>query len=191
MATIKGIAGVSIRAYARTTMESEQNLSGYWVGEYYQQNSPHPIALDLKHEGDHLTGTMTDGETDRESTVFEATAGAGLPPGTDEQIVAQLTSMFPDTPADTIRYITHLPPESSVEGWFHDATVYFLKTYEGVHFGGYKVGERVVGHVNEEHSVHYKGKLSPDGREIEGKWWIESEGGRVVPRNEGSFVLRR
>ncbi len=172
-------------------MATEKNVSGYWVGDYYQQNSPHPIALELTQEGERLTGTMTDGETDKESSVFEATAAAGLPPGADEQIVAQLAAMFPDTPPDSIRYITHLPAESSVEGWFRDSTVYFLKTYDGVHFGGYKVGERVVGQVTERHSVHYKGNLSPDGHEIEGHWWIESETGQRSARNEGSFTLRR
>jgi hypothetical protein len=172
-------------------MARENDLSGYWEGEYYQQNSPHPISLELNQEGERLTGTMTDGETDKESSVFEATAAAGLPPGADEQIVARLAEMFPDTPPDSIRYITHLPSGSSVEGWFRDSTVYFLKTYEGVHFGGYKVGERVVGQVAENHSVHYKGNLSADGREIEGRWWIESEAGQGSARNEGSFLLRR
>jgi hypothetical protein len=172
-------------------MASERNLSGLWVGEYHQQNSPHPISLELRHEGEDLTGSMTDGDTDKESSVFDATAAAGLPPGADEQIVAKLTEMFPDTPADSIRYVTHLPPESRVEGWVRDSTVYFLKTYEGTHFGGYKVGDRVVGQVTENHSVHYKGMLSPDGREIEGRWWIESEPGPGGHRNEGSFSLRR
>jgi hypothetical protein len=172
-------------------MTHDEKLSGHWAGEYYQQNSPHPIALELTQEGDRLAGTMTDGETDKESSVFEATAAAGLPPGADEQIVAKLSEMFPDTPADSIRYITHLPADSSVEGWVRDGTVYFLKTYEGIHFGGYKVGERVVGQVTEHHSVHYKGNLSDDGREIEGRWWIESESGSGSSRNEGSFVLRR
>jgi hypothetical protein len=64
-------------------------------------------------------------------------------------------------------------------------------TYRGIHFGGFQVGDVVVGHRSEDHAVHYRGKLSPRGNEMEGKWWIDptpESGGR---RTEGSFILRR
>jgi hypothetical protein len=134
---------------------------------------------------------MRDGEPDRESTVFEAAAEAGLAPGADEQIEAALREMFPHSRSQPVRYVTHLPAESSLNGWVRDTTVYFLKSYEGQHYGGYRVGDYLVGHKVEGHSVHYKGAVAPDGQEIEGKWWIDAPpefGGR---RAEGSFFLRR
>ncbi len=172
-------------------MTNDTNLSGQWAGEYHQHDRPHPISLELTQDGETLTGAMRDGETDRESTVFQISAEAGLPPGSDERIVAALTQIFPDAPADSIRYVSHLPAESSVAGWVRGADVYFLKTYEGDHFGGYKVGERIVGQVIKSHSVHYQGKLSAGGREIEGRWWIESAAEQGTARPEGSFILRR
>ena len=187
----RSVVRCEARLFARTSMANDTNLGGRWVGDYYQHDHPHPISLELNQVGDELTGSMRDGDTDQESTLFQVSAEAGLPPGADERIAAKLTEMFPDTPADSIRYVTHLPAESLVNGWVQGSTVYFLKTYEGAHFGGYKVGDRIVGHVTESHSVHYKGKLSPDGTEIEGRWWIESESGHGTARNEGSFILHR
>jgi len=172
-------------------MTKDPNLSGRWVGDYYQHNRPHPISLDLIQEGERLTGSMIDGETDRESSVFEASVEAGMPPGADEQIVALVKEMFPEAPADSIRYVSHLPPKSSIEGWVRGSTVYLLKTYEGCHIGGYKVGDKILGHLVENHHVHYRGNLSPGGSKIEGRWWIESEPGQGTARNEGSFELGR
>jgi hypothetical protein len=172
-------------------MKDPTNLTGHWKGSYYQHDRPHPILLDLVQESDRLTGAMRDGETDRETSVFNMSVEAGLAPGADEQIVAQLHQAFPDAPESSIRYITHLPSESAVEGWVQGSQVYFLKTYQGSHFTGFRVGERMIGHQREGHAVHYGGRLSPDGTEIEGKWWIEANAGRGVARTEGSFVLRR
>jgi hypothetical protein len=172
-------------------MAMGMNLSGRWEGFYSQHNRPHPISLELVQEGDQLSGSMRDRETDRESSVFEAAMDAGLPPGADEQIVARLGQMFPDAAADSIRYVSHLPAESSIEGWVRGDVVYFLKTYSGTHMGGYKVGEQLVGQVIESHCVHYQGKLAQGGNVIEGRWWIESEGGQGVARNEGSFEFKR
>ncbi len=172
-------------------MGSTPDLSGQWTGHYYQHSRPHPIALELLQEGEALYGSMTDGDTDRELSVFEASAESGMPPGTDERVVAHLKEIFPEIKADSIRYVTHLPSKSSIDGWVRESTVYFLKTYEGVHFGGYKVGDHLVGHVKESHSVHYQGRLSPDGRELEGRWWIDSDPGAGGPRVEGTFEVRR
>ena len=116
---------------------------------------------------------MRDRVTESESSVFEAAADAGMVPGDDEKIFATLRKLFPDAPSDSIRFITHLPPESALSGWVNGTTVYFLKSYQGDHIGGYKVGDDVVGYRHPSHSVHYKGRLSPDCLEIEGKWWID------------------
>jgi len=172
-------------------MGSTLDLSGQWTGCYYQHSRPHPIALTLAQDGEALTGIMTDGETDSELSLFDAAAESGMPPGTDERVVARLKELFPEAEADSIRYVTHLPSGSSIEGWVREPLVYFLKTYEGTHFGGYKVGDHLVGHVEESHSVHYQGRLSPDGRELEGRWWIEADPQAGDPRIEGTFELRR
>lgn len=172
-------------------MSNDANLTGEWVGEYYQHGDPHPIEASLVQDGERLTGAMRDGETDSESTVFKVAADAGLPPGADERIEADLRAMFPDARAEPIRFITHLPPESSLEGSVKGDRVQLLKRYQGAHYGGYRVGDKLVGHRIEDHSVQYGGRLSPDGLEIEGRWWIDPIAGAGGHRTEGSFTLRR
>jgi len=134
---------------------------------------------------------MRDGVTDSEYSVTEVALEAGLPPGGDEQIVDRLRRMFPDAPATPVRYVTHLPPDSVLQGWVKGLEVYFLKAYEGTHYGGYQIGDKVVGFQKAAHVVHYGGHVSPDGEEIEGKWWIEETPGHGPRRAEGSFTLRR
>jgi hypothetical protein len=172
-------------------MPPETNITGRWEGNYSQRGRSQPILADFVQADEHLTGSMRDGVTDQERSVTELTFEAGLPPGADEQIVDRLRRMFPDAPATEIRYVTHLPSDSTLEGWVKGLKVYFLKSYEGTHYGGYQIGDVIVGHHNEAHVVHYGGRINANGQEIEGKWWIDesSEDGRR--RNEGSFTLRR
>jgi hypothetical protein len=172
-------------------MSQVTNLTDRWVGNYFQQGRPRPIVADLVQAGERLTGTMKDVVTDSESSVTKVASEAGLPPGGDEQIVDRLRRMFPDAPATPIRYVTHLPPDSALEGWVKGLEVYFLKAYEGTHYGSYQIGDKLVGFQNAEHVVHYGGRVSPDGEEIEGKWWIEDTPGHGPRRAEGSFTLRR
>jgi hypothetical protein len=172
-------------------MLSDTNLTGRWVGEYFQHDRSNPITADLVHQGEQLTGSMRDDTTASAYSVFEFASQAGLPPGADEQIVERLRKMFPDAPETPIKYVSQLPPESTLEGWVRDSTVYFLKSYQGDHIGGFEIGDRLVGHRIVGHAVHYRGKLSPDGREIEGRWWIDPGPESGVRRTEGSFLLRR
>jgi hypothetical protein len=172
-------------------MAKDVDLTGRWEGSYYQHDRSHPIAAELVQAGEHLSGSMRDGETDSSRSVFDVAFQAGLPPGADEQIVARLREAFPDAPATPIRFLSHLPPESALEGRVKGRALSFLKTYQGTHYGGFAVGDRLVGHSIEGHAVHYSGELSPDGLQIEGKWWIDpppESGGRPA---EGSFTLRR
>jgi hypothetical protein len=172
-------------------MPRETNLTDRWVGNYFLQGRPWPIKADLVHAGERLTGSMRDGVTDREYSVTEVALEAGLPPGGDEQIVDRLRRMFPDAPATPIRYVTHLPPDSALQGWVRGSEVYFLKAYEGTHYGGYQIGDKLVGFEKAAHVVHYGGRVSADGAEIEGKWWIEDTPGHGPRRAEGAFTLRR
>lgn len=172
-------------------MSDDINLTGTWVGHYYQYDRPHPISAELRQSGEVLTGLMRDGEPDQEMSVTEAASGAGEAPAMDERIVARLREMFPESPAAPIRYISHLPTDSTLEGWVRGPGIYFLKYYQGESFGGFRVGDQVVGERNEDHAVHYSGRVGPGGDEIEGRWWIDptpASGGR---RTEGSFQLRR
>jgi hypothetical protein len=169
---------------------SSPDLTGRWVGHYGQQGRDYPITADFAQAGEHLSGSMRDGRPDRECTVFEATSEAGLPPGADEQIEARLREMVPDCPSGPIRYVSHLPPESVLEGQCTGRTVRFLKTYQGTSFGGYRVGDKLVGVQRANHGVHYKGRLSADGRVIEGRWWIEADPASRTRRTEGEFCLR-
>ncbi|MFI5456774.1 MAG: hypothetical protein ACHRXM_15110 [Isosphaerales bacterium] len=172
-------------------MSREMNLTDRWVGNYFLHGRPWPVAADLVQAGERLTGSMRDGVTDREYSVTEVALEAGLSPGVDEQIVDRLRRMFPDAPATPIRYVTHLPPDSALEGWVKDLEVYFLKAYEGTHYGGYQIGDKLVGFQKAAHVVHYGGRVSSDGEEIEGKWWIEDTPGHGPRRAEGAFTLRR
>jgi hypothetical protein len=172
-------------------MSRETNVTGRWVGNYFQHGRPRPIAADLVQAGEGLSGSMRDGVTDSDSSVTEVALEAGLPPGGDEQIVDRLRRMFPDAPATPIRYVTQLPPDSALQGWVKGLEVYFLKTYEGTHYGGYQIGDKLVGFQKAAHVVHYGGRVTSDGQEIEGKWWIEDTDGHGPRRAEGSFTLRR
>src|SRR5262245_6071205 len=97
-------------------MSSLADLTGVWIGHYQQHGREHPITADLVLAGERLSGTMCDGHPDSESSVFEAAAAAGLPPGTDEQIEARLREALPGAPARPIRYVSHLPADSALEG---------------------------------------------------------------------------
>src|SRR5262245_55321328 len=115
------------------------DLGGRWEGYYEQHGRRHPIALELAQEGKRLRGTMHDGETVTEKSVFETAVEAGLPPGADEQIIQALREQFPDTHGQPVRARSELPALSSVEGHVEGGAVYFLKTYRGECFLGYHV----------------------------------------------------
>jgi hypothetical protein len=169
---------------------SSPDLTGRWVGHYWQHGREYPITAEFAQAGEQLSGSMRDGHPDRESTVFEAASEAGLPPGADEQIEARLREMVPDSPSGPIRYVSHLPPDSVLEGTCTGRTIRFRKTYRGVSFGGYRVGDALVGIQEEGHTVHYQGLLSADGRLIEGQWWIDANPASGTRRTEGDFCLR-
>lgn len=172
-------------------MSNAITLTGRWVGDYTQHSRSSPISAEFEQSGEALKGTMRDGVTDRDQSVFEVAAEAGLHPGADEQITAQIRELFPESPTAPIRFVSHLPEKSRLEGSFKPPTVYFLKTYQGSHSSGYKVGEALVVSEVPSHCVHYRGKLSADGLEIDGKWWIDADPERHTSRNEGFFTLRR
>jgi hypothetical protein len=167
------------------------NLTGRWIGRYEQSEHARPISAVLVQEGDNLSGSMRDGEPDRDSSLFEFAAEAGLPPGTDERIDAKLREMLPDAPAGPIRYVSHLPPDSHLEGRLSGRVVTFAKTYMGMSFSGYQVGDKVVGTQSEGHTVQYEGVLSSDGTKIEGRWWIDPDPALGTQRVAGTFTLRR
>jgi hypothetical protein len=171
-------------------MSSSTNLTGRWRGHYLQHGQERPITADLLHRGDRLSGTMCDGHPDSEYSLFELAQHAGLPPGADEQIELQLRQTLPDAPAGPIRYVSHLPSGSVLEGQCKGPVVAFLKTYQGTSFSGYKAGDRLVGTERKGHSVHYEGRLSPDGLAIEGRWWIDADPRAGTLRAEGLFSLR-
>jgi len=147
--------------------------------------------VDLVQAGDRLTGSMRDEDTCSEVSVFQVAAEAGLAPGADEQIVAALRDLVPDAPSGPVRYVTHLPADSVLDGRVEGRTVSFLKTYQGTHLGGYRVGETFVGSQVTNHAVHYRGEVSPDGTTIEGTWWIDPDPKGGTRRAEGGFTLRR
>jgi hypothetical protein len=172
-------------------VSSSTDVAGRWIGHYLQRGQEHPISADLVQEGVRFSGIMHDGHPDRDYSVFEAALEAGLPPGTDEQIEQKLREAIPDAPAAPIRYVSHLPSQSAVEGRCNGRIVSFRKTYQGTTFGGYKVGDHLLGVKKEGHTVHYEGQLASDGRTMDGRWWIEAEAASGGRRTEGLFTLRR
>ena len=120
--------------------------------------------------------------------------GSGQPdglPGADEQIEVKVREALPDAPAGPIRYVAHLPSGSVLEGRCNGQVVYFLKTYQGNSFSGYTAGDQLLGIQKEGHAVHYEGRLSPDGLQIEGQWSIEADPEYGTRRTDGLFLLRR
>jgi hypothetical protein len=170
---------------------SSANLTGRWTGYYVERGEEYPITADFLEAGGRLSGFMYDGRPDRDFSVSQATAEAGLPPGADEQIEAKLREMVPDAPAGPIRYVSHLPPNSTLHGRRTGQAVSFLKTYQGNSFGGYRVGSHLLGIRRTGHDVHYEGQVSPDGLVIEGRWWIDADPVNETPGAEGLFHLRR
>ncbi len=172
-------------------MSSLENLTGRWIGHYEQRGKEYQVSANLIQDGASLSGSMRDSQPDRDCSLFEAAVEAGLPPGADERIDAGLRAMIPDAPAVAIRSLSHLPPNSELAGRFDGRIVSFVKSYLGNSFSGFKVGDKIVGMEIEAHAVRYQGKLSSDGREIEGRWWIDADPGRGNMRSDGFFILRR
>jgi hypothetical protein len=170
---------------------SSSSLTGRWIGHYLQLGKEYPIAADLLETEGRLSGFMYDGQPDRDYSISQVAAEAGLPPGEDEVIEAKLRAIDPAAPPGTIRYVSRLPPNSVVRGRRTGQGVYFLKTYQGTSFGGYQVGNQLFGVRKADHEVHYEGQLSPDGLGIEGRWWINADPVHATPRTEGLFRLRR
>ena len=50
-------------------MPSQRDVTGHWEGSYHQHGRPHPISAELVQEGEHLAGSMRDGEPDQEMSV--------------------------------------------------------------------------------------------------------------------------
>ena len=168
------------------------NMTGRWVGHYLQHGEEHPITADILETDERISGFMYDGRPDRDYSVFQVTSDSGMPPGSDEEIEANLRGMLPDAPAGPVRYVSHLPSNSILRGRRTDQAVYFLKTYQGTAYGGYQVGDHFLGGYQEaDHEVQYEGQLSRDGLEVQGRWWIEPNPEDETTGAEGQFRLRR
>ena len=141
--------------------------------------------------GELLSGSMRDGHPDNAYSLFEVAFETGLPPGADEQIDANVRAMVPGAPAGPMRYVSHLPTDSVLKGRHTGKTVYFLKSYQGSSFSGFKVGDQLLGMERAGHAVHYEGQLSSDGDGIEGQWWIDPDPASGARRTSGLFTLRR
>jgi hypothetical protein len=140
---------------------------------------------------ERLTGSMRDAQTESECSIFEMALAAGLQPGSDEQIVASLRAMFPDTPQAQLRSANRLPSQSFLEGSVTGRSVTFIKKYQGDSFSGFRVGDRYVGAVISDHAVHYQGLLNDDATRIEGKWWIPPNPEQGGIGCNGFFILNR
>jgi hypothetical protein len=172
-------------------MTDPRDLSGHWEGFYIQHGRERPVSADLTQDGDHLAGEMRDEELVFETSVAEMAMEEGLPPGADERIVEQVRSLLPGGGALPVHAEVLVPPRADVEGEVAGDAVRFTKTYRGLFFAGYRIGDLRVGVGGEDQEVQYRGRISPDGREIEGRWLLPESAARGLLRPEGGFVLRR
>lgn len=166
-------------------MASICDLTGNWTGFYRQHDHVRPISAHLVQRGGVFAGTMNDGETSFEMSVTELAQEAALPPGADEVITARLREEVPEEKGP-IRVVSKLPPYSIIEGRIDGDRVEFTKTYQGEHFSGYRVGEKLVGVPRMNHQVRYHGTIAADV--IAGRWLISTGLGICA---EGEFELRR
>ena len=166
------------------------SLTGEWEGYYTQSGRKRAIRATVVQDGDRISGTMRDAETDFDRSLFDAAREAGLAPGTDEMIDASLRRLFPAVGRGPIRAKSRLPADSQLEGSVDGDRVTFTKTYQGQHFIGYQVGDQEIGSAKEGHSVEYWGRISEDGGRIEGRWTIYATDS---PRGflDGAFLLER
>ncbi|MBX6313788.1 MAG: hypothetical protein IRY99_12855 [Isosphaeraceae bacterium] len=175
--------------FATTTKRS---LSGHWEGYYSQHDAQWPIIADLDQEGERLTGTMNDVCTVIASSISELAMREGLPPGADEQIVQHVRSLIPNAQPGPVLAEVHLPPLSVLEGEVIGLSIQFRKTYQGLHFVGYRIGDLRVGRLGAAPEVLYRGRLNGDGTEIEGRWQAAGRPELGITRCiEGGFWLRR
>ena len=151
-------------------MSTPIDLSGDWEGFYTQHDHRRPITAELAQEGNRLSGTMADSCTDFEMSITELAMEEGLPPGADEQIVGSIREQFPEAPLGPVVAEIHLPESSIIEGDVEDQSVRFIKTYQGEHEAGYRIGGMRMRWNTDTHQVQYQGRLSPNGQEIEGYW---------------------
>ncbi len=172
-------------------MPERIDITGRWVGDYFQHGREHPLTADFAHIDAHLQGKMTDSVTEFETSVFEAALEAGLPPGADEQIEANLRKQHPELPRGPIRATAMLPAASVLEGEVQGRVVRFRKTYLGEHFTGWKVGDQLVGSTVAVHTVQFRGRISADDNSLEGQWWVEGDRKAGTRRIEGRFLLTR
>ena len=165
-------------------------LTGEWEGYYTQSGRRRAIRATVVQDGDRISGTMLDAETDFDRSLFDAAREAGLPPGSDETIDASLRRLHPAVGGGPIRAKSRLPADSRLEGSVDGDRVTFTKTYKGEHFIGYQVGDREIGSAREGHSVEYWGRITEDGNRIEGRWTIYST---ESPKGflDGTFLLER
>jgi hypothetical protein len=172
------------------------DLSGRWRGYYTHHDRERPIEVEFAQDGFRLTGRMEDACTELQASLAEMVVEEGLPPGADERIVESLRKTFPEVPEGPIVAEIKLSKSSSVEGQVEGQvegpSVRFLKTYDGPHFAGYRIGDLRVGVLGQDQEVEYSGRLSRDGQEIEGRWHLSDS---IHPlwesRHEGGFYLRR
>jgi hypothetical protein len=173
-------------------MTVSNDLSGRWVGFYTQRGHERPMSAEWSQDGARLVGRMNDAETTFEASVSEVAMEAGLPPGADESIVAQVRSMAPTLSVLPVRAELIIPAESEVDGEVSGGAVRFCKRYRGPFFAGYRLGDAMrVGVTGQDQEVYFGGRLSPDGQRIEGRWRLPPAARNPLLRGEGEFVLRR
>jgi hypothetical protein len=66
-----------------------------------------------------------------------------------------------------VRYVTHLPPDSALQGQAKGPEIYFKKTNEGTHHGVNHIGDKPVRFEKQSQVVHYGCRVSSDGQDVE------------------------
>lgn len=180
--------GLWSRLFSFAPDSNQLGITGDWEGHYAQNDDTRPIKAALIQSGTRISGTMIDVQTDIDHSLFDYAAISGLPPGADETLDSQIRPLIPGAGQQPILARTILPSESRIEGTINGSDVRFEKQYQGRSFHGFEAGDKRIGQYTKGHAVCYSGRLSSDGRTIEGKWTIAQPGMRSL---EGPFLLRK
>lgn len=175
-------------------------IDGRWTGHYLQnfqqrERLSHeegdedwrPIEAEFTTVGTELSGTMRDLEPVRDIPIEQVLAIQLRPlKGIDRW---KFLRKMPNYSLN--KYQARLVPDSTIVGEIHGCDIFFSKTYNGpCEFVYYQDNYEQISRIH-NHTVTYIGKLSPDGKTINGTYRLLNWRGTQLPEEFQTFELHR